>query len=91
MEAIADKPYRHIVIDEAQDLSPDQWRLLRAAVSEVPDDIFIASDTHQRIYDNRVTLRDVGIDVSGRSTCLSLNYRTKAEILGWSLVGVASQ
>jgi ATP-dependent exoDNAse (exonuclease V) beta subunit len=42
LEAIADKPYRHIVIDEAQDLSPDQWRLVRAAVSEVPDDIFIA-------------------------------------------------
>ncbi|MBF0662627.1 MAG: AAA family ATPase, partial [Rhodococcus sp.] len=26
------KPYRHIVVDEAQDLSPDQWRFLRAAV-----------------------------------------------------------
>jgi hypothetical protein len=85
LEATADKPYRHIVIDEAQDLSPDQWRLLRAAVSEAPDDIFIASDTHQRIYDNRVTLRDVGIDISGRSACLNLNYRTTAEILGWSL------
>jgi len=85
LEATADKPYRHIVIDEAQDLSPDQWRLLRAAVPEAPDDIFIAGDTHQRIYDNRVTLRDVGIDISDRSTCLNLNYRTTAEILCWSL------
>lgn len=85
LEADTTKPYRHIVIDEAQDLSPDQWRLLRAAVAEAPDDIFIAGDTHQRIYNNRVSLRDVGINIAGRSTRLNLNYRTTAEILGWSL------
>ncbi|VBA35358.1 ATP-dependent DNA helicase UvrD2 [Mycobacterium innocens] len=85
LEADPTKPYRHIVIDEAQDLSPDQWRLLRAAVAEAPNDIFIAGDTHQRIYDNRVSLRDVGINIAGRSTRLNLNYRTTAEILGWSL------
>lgn len=85
LEASIDKPYRHIVIDEAQDLSPDQWRLLRAAVPEASNDIFMAGDTHQRIYHNRVTLRDVGINVSGRSSKLNLNYRTTAEILGWSL------
>jgi hypothetical protein len=85
LEATSVKPYRHIVIDEAQDLSPDQWRLLRAAVAEGPDDIFIAGDTHQRIYDSRVSLRDVGIHVTGRSSRLNLNYRTTAEILGWSL------
>lgn len=85
LEADPAKPYRHIVIDEAQDLSPDQWRLLRAAVAEAPNDIFIAGDTHQRIYDNRVSLRDVGINIAGRSTRLNLNYRTTAEILGWSL------
>jgi superfamily I DNA/RNA helicase len=28
LEATSTKPYRHIVIDDAQDLSPDQWRLL---------------------------------------------------------------
>jgi hypothetical protein len=85
LEATSVKPYRHIVIDEAQDLSPDQWRLLRAAVAENPDDMFIAGDTHQRIYDSRVSLRDVGVNITGRSTRLNLNYRTTAEILGWSL------
>ncbi|OBI24093.1 UvrD-helicase domain-containing protein [Mycobacterium sp. E2497] len=85
LNASTDKPYRHIIIDEAQDLSPDQWRLLRAAAPHVGDDIFIAGDTHQRIYDNRVSLRDVGINIAGRSARLNLNYRTTAEILGWSL------
>lgn len=80
-----EKPYLHIIVDEAQDLSADQWRLLRAAAPRGPDDIFIAGDTHQRIYDNHVTLTDVGIDVEGRSFELDLNYRTTAEILAWSL------
>lgn len=78
-------PYRHLVVDEAQDLSAVQWRLLRAAVPDGPDDVFIAGDTHQRIYANRVTLRDVGMRVTGRSTRLTVNYRTTAEILAWSL------
>ena len=85
LEEMDKKPYRHIVVDEAQDLTADQWRLLRAAAPEGIDDIFIAGDTHQRIYDNHVTLADVGIDISGRSSQLNLNYRTTAEILGWSL------
>lgn len=85
LEQSDDKPFRHIIIDEAQDLSPDQWRLLRAAVAEAPDDIFIAGDTHQRIYDNRVSLKEVGINIAGRSSRLNINYRTTAEILGWSL------
>lgn len=85
LEHSTEKPFRHIIIDEAQDLSPDQWRLLRAAVGDAPDDIFIAGDTHQRIYDNRVSLREVGVNIAGRSSRLNINYRTTAEILGWSL------
>ncbi|SNT42589.1 Part of AAA domain-containing protein [Streptosporangium subroseum] len=80
-----DKPYRHVIVDEAQDFSPMQWRLVRAAVADDTDDLFIAGDTHQRIYNYRSSLREVGIDISGRSARLSLNYRTTAEILAWSL------
>ncbi|MBG0816933.1 UvrD-helicase domain-containing protein [Planomonospora sp. ID82291] len=85
LEERADRPYRHVVVDEAQDLHPVQWRLLRAAVAEGPDDVFVAGDTHQRIYSSRVSLRDVGIKVAGRSSRLTINYRTTAEILAWSL------
>lgn len=78
-------PYRHVVVDEAQDLHPAQWRTLRAAAAPGPDDLFIAGDTHQRIYDNRVSLRRLGISVAGRSSRLRINYRTTAEILRWGL------
>nr|WP_202511663.1 UvrD-helicase domain-containing protein [Streptomyces sp. SID3343] len=78
-----DKPYRHVVVDEAQDLHPAQWRVLRAAVESGPDDLFIAGDPNQRIYDSKVSLARLGIRVVGRSSRLRVNYRTTAEILGW--------
>ena len=76
---------RHILVDEAQDLHPAQWRLLRAAVAEGPDDLFIAADPHQRIYSSRASLASLRISVRGRSRRLSLNYRTTQEILAWAM------
>jgi hypothetical protein len=81
----AQPPYRHILIDEAQDLHLAQWRLLRAAVAPGPDDLFIAADPHQRIYDSRVSLASLRISVRGRSRRLSLSYRTTQEILAWAV------
>jgi superfamily I DNA/RNA helicase len=78
-------PYQHVIIDEAQDLHPAQWRLLRVAVSPGPDDMFIVGDPHQRIYDNHVSLARLGIKVRGRSRRLTLNYRTTQEILAWAV------
>jgi superfamily I DNA/RNA helicase len=77
--------YRHVIVDEAQDLHPAQWRLLRATVPPGPDDLFIAADPHQRIYDNRVSLASLGIEVRGRSRRLTVNYRTTEEILAWTV------
>ncbi|PKV96922.1 UvrD-like helicase family protein [Amycolatopsis echigonensis] len=74
----------HVVVDEAQDLHPAQWRVLRAAVEPGPDDLFITGDPHQRIYDSHVSLRAVGISVAGRSSRLRVNYRSTAEILTWA-------
>ncbi|WP_318272401.1 UvrD-helicase domain-containing protein [Microbispora triticiradicis] len=76
--------YNHVVVDEAQDLHPAQWRVLRAAVAEGPDDLFITGDPHQRIYDSRVLLGALGISVAGRSSRLRINYRSTEEILTWS-------
>jgi hypothetical protein len=73
--------YAHAVIDEAQDLHPAQWRLLRAAVRPGANDLFIAGDAHQRIYDHRVSLSSLGIETRGRSRRLKINYRTSQSIL----------
>jgi superfamily I DNA/RNA helicase len=77
--------YRHVIVDESQDLHPAQWRLLRAAVPPGPDDLFIAGDPHQRIYENRVSVTSLGISIRGRSRRLTINYRTTQEILAWAV------
>jgi superfamily I DNA/RNA helicase len=43
--------------------------------------MFLAGDTHQRIYDNYVSLGSLGIAIRGRSTRLTLSYRSTHEIL----------
>ncbi|TLS47315.1 DNA helicase UvrD [Streptomyces montanus] len=80
----AETPYAHVVVDEAQDLHPVQWRVLRGAVTPGPDDLFITGDPHQRIYDSRVSLGSLGIPVAGRSSRLRINYRSTEEILRWA-------
>jgi superfamily I DNA/RNA helicase len=79
------KPYRHVIVDEAQDLHEAQWRLLRAVVGEGENDVFIVGDSHQRIYGRRSSLSKVGINIRGRSKKLRINYRTTRQILRWSL------
>ena len=79
------KPYQHVIVDEAQDLHETQWRMLRAAVAEGPNDMFIVGDSHQRIYDRRSSLGSCGIQIVGRSFKLKKNYRTTAQILQWAL------
>ncbi|MFE4665242.1 UvrD-helicase domain-containing protein [Streptomyces sp. NPDC056716] len=74
----------HVVVDEAQDLHPAQWRVLRGAVAPGSDDLFITGDPHQRIYDSKVSLGSLGIPVAGRTHRLRINYRSTEEILVWS-------
>ncbi|MGN9840883.1 UvrD-helicase domain-containing protein [Nonomuraea sp. H19] len=75
------KPYRHIVVDEAQDISPAQWRLLRAAVPRAHDDLFIVGDPHQRVTETRVVLGAVGIHAVQHA--LRLSYRLPQELLSF--------
>ncbi|MDX2524091.1 UvrD-helicase domain-containing protein [Streptomyces europaeiscabiei] len=82
--------YRHIVVDEAQDLRPAHWKMLRAMAPRGADDLFLVGDTHQRIYKNQVTLGSLGINIRGRSSKLSLSYRTTRQILR-SALGVLGE
>ncbi|MFJ7266424.1 UvrD-helicase domain-containing protein [Streptomyces sp. NPDC099050] len=82
--------YDHVVVDEAQDLHPAQWRVLRAAARAGSDDLFLTGDPHQRIYDSKVSLGSLGISVTGRASRLRINYRSTEEILTWS-TGILAQ
>ena len=77
--------FRHVVVAEFQDLHPAQWRMLRAAVPEGPDDLFVVGDPHQRVSDNRVSLASLGINVRGRGHRLRVGHRITQEILDWAM------
>ncbi|WP_050495163.1 UvrD-helicase domain-containing protein [Streptomyces sp. NRRL F-5702] len=83
--------YKHIIVDEAQDLRAAHWKMLRAMVAPGNNDMFIAGDTHQRVYDNHVTLGALGINVRGRSARLTLSYRTTREILARALTVMSGE
>lgn len=93
LDVVAEKgearPVDHLLIDEAQDARPPHWQMFRAITTEGPDDLFIAEDSHQRIYGNRVVLKRYGIGIVGRSRRLRLNYRTTAENLRFAMAVLA--
>ena len=81
-------PFDFVVIDEAQDVSISQLRML-AAMSGVapdgsgsvrPDSLFFAGDLGQRIFQQPFSWKALGVDVRGRSRTLHINYRTSHQI-----------
>jgi len=79
-------PYQSVVVDEAQDMGEQSFKLIRAIVGdEKSNDLFIAGDAHQRIYNRKVVLRQCGINIVGRSRKLRINYRTTEETRRWSI------
>lgn len=73
--------YSTVIVDEAQDMGAQAFRLIRALVEPGRNDLFIVGDGHQRIYGrNKVVLSKCGIDIRGRSRKLRVNYRTTEEI-----------
>ncbi len=78
--ARADKPFSHVVVDEAQDLGVPELRLLCVVAPEGQDRLFFAGDLGQRIFQQPFSWKALGADVRGRSTTLKVNYRTSHQI-----------
>jgi hypothetical protein len=75
-----DKPFTHIVVDEAQDLGVAELRFLSAIAPSSPDALFFAGDLGQRIFQQPFSWKELGVDVRGRSSTLTVNYRTSHQI-----------
>lgn len=75
-----DKMYKHIIIDEGQDLSPVMLQSLALAI---PDDgsITFFGDVAQQIYGGRISWRNAGFNVTKNEIWkFDLNYRNSKEI-----------
>ena len=78
--ARTDKPFTHVVVDEAQDLGVPELRFMRSIAPNAPDALFFAGDLGQRIFQQPFSWAGLGIDVRGRSLTLKVNYRTSHQI-----------
>jgi hypothetical protein len=75
-----DKPFSHIVVDEAQDLGVAELRFLAAIAPQGPNALFFAGDLGQRIFQPPFSWKGLGIEVRGRSFTLRVNYRCSHQI-----------
>lgn len=74
------KPFDHIVIDEAQDLGPSELRFFAAIAPDHDNALFLAGDLGQRIFQHPYSWKGLGVDVRGRSSTLKVCYRTSQQI-----------
>lgn len=83
-EAIQDgtveSPFDAVIVDEVQDLQPQELQLLSALSAKNPGNLMVLGDAGQRIYPGGFSLKKLGIDIRGRSHILRINYRTTEQI-----------
>lgn len=76
------KPFTHIIVDEAQDLSKAQILVISQVVSDETKSISIIADAAQRIYKSGFTWGEVGLNVrGGRTIEFKKNYRNTVQIV----------
>ena len=73
-------PFDAVIVDETQDLKPQELKFLAALAGDRPNSLMLAGDGGQRIYQGRLSLKSLGINVQGRSHILKINYRTTEQI-----------
>lgn len=76
------KPFTHIIVDEAQDLSKAQILVISQLVSDETKSISLIADAAQRIYKSGFTWSEVGLNVrGGRTIEFKKNYRNTVQIV----------
>ena len=77
--------YHAVLIDEGHDFAPEWLTLATQMVDLATNSLLLLYDDAQSIYDRTRTksfsLKSVGIQASGRTTILKINYRNTRQIL----------
>ena len=72
--------FEHLVVDESQDLGPHMLRFIRSTTASDRDDITLCGDSGQAIYNRIHSYKKNGLEVTGKSSRLHVNYRTSKQI-----------
>ena len=67
----------YLFVDEAQDLTAETLRLIRASVRE---SMILAGDNDQSVFQPGFTWSRAGVDISGHSKILNINFRSTNQI-----------
>jgi hypothetical protein len=73
--------YDAVLVDEGQDFSDDMLRVVTAVQNEKTDNLTIALDENQTLYQRAQTWKELGIRVQGRVHRISCCYRNTREII----------
>lgn len=80
--------YEAVLIDEGHDFRPEWFKLVVQMVDPRSNSLLVLYDDAQSIYHRRERLdfsfKSVGIQASGRTTILKVNYRNTKEILDFA-------
>jgi hypothetical protein len=79
------RPYTSVIVDEVQDLTCEGLRLLHALVGDRENGLFIVGDGQQSVYPGGFALVEAGVNVVGRSSVLTRNYRNAGEVIRTAL------
>ena len=74
--------FDHVIVDEAQDLTPVELMALRLLVAGCDRaTVLLLGDAAQSIYSRGFSWKQAGLDVVGRSFALRTNYRNTREVV----------
>lgn len=83
LEVLEEEPqllrFGAVVVDEVQDLTLMALKFLKALARD--EQILLIGDGQQSVYPGGFNLVEAGINITGRSTVLKVNYRNTVEIL----------
>jgi superfamily I DNA/RNA helicase len=71
-----ESPYGHVIVDEAQDLTAVEIRL----VQRLGASLFLVGDIAQSIYTRGYSWKDAGLALQGRSFSLRRNFRNSRQV-----------
>ncbi len=85
--------FRHVLVDEAQDMNPLQWNFVRTISGPAPD-LFLVGDPNQAIYGFNGASRSLfdelpGLDAAARIVSLPSNYRCTPEVVRFAVGALA--
>jgi hypothetical protein len=73
-------PFDFVVVDGAHGITVHRLRFLAALDGGRPNSLFFAGDLSQRILQQAISGKSLGVDVRRRSRTLQVNYRTSHQL-----------